>query len=132
MSYAYRSPLTDHNPRPARRKAWLAMCAASLVVAAVAFVLFGLVGGFVLLIGLNGFTEKQAAPVFITYFVLVFGLTTLVAALFNWLIIRRGFPAARLSGWLAFVPAVASAVGLLLVGPALAVVLIKAFFQSGL
>jgi hypothetical protein len=108
------------------------MCAASLVVAAVAFVLFGLVGGFVLLIGLNGFTGAQAEPIFIAYFVLVFGVTTLVAALFNWLIIRRGFPAAGLSGWAAVVPAAASAMGLLLVGPALAVVLIQAFFKSGL
>ncbi|MDQ3806029.1 MAG: hypothetical protein M3416_19635 [Acidobacteriota bacterium] len=132
MSYSYRSPVTNHHSRPARRKAWLAMCVASLAVAAVAFVIFGLVGGFVLLIGLNGFTEKQATPIFITYFVLVFGITTLVAALFNWLIIRRGFPAAGLSGWAAFVPAAASSVGLLLVGPVLAVVLIQAFFRSGL
>jgi uncharacterized membrane protein YhaH (DUF805 family) len=108
------------------------MCAASLAVAAVAFVIFGLVGGFVLLIGLNGFSERQAQPIFIIYFVIVFGLTTLVAALFNWLIIRRGFPAAGISGWAALVPAVSAAVGLLLVGPVLAVVLIQAFFRSGL
>lgn len=104
------------------------MCAASLAVAVASFFVFGVFGGFMLLVALNGFSERQAQPVFIIYFVLVLGLTTLVAALFNWLIIRYGFRAAGVSGWAAFVPAVASSLGLLLVGPALAVVFMKIVF----
>ena len=118
----------NHNSQPARRKAWLAMFAASAVVAVGAFFILGVFGGFMLIVALNGFSERQAQPIFIGYFVFVFGATTLVAALFNWLIIRRGFPAAGLSGWLSLVPAAASAVGLLLIGPALAVVMMKVIF----
>ncbi|HEV3468348.1 MAG TPA: hypothetical protein VG148_03445 [Pyrinomonadaceae bacterium] len=118
----------NQTPQPARRKAWAAMFAASAAVAVVAFFIFGVFGGFVLLVALNGFSESQAAPVFVVYFVFVFGATTLVAALFNWLIIRRGFPAAGLSGWAALVPAAASAVGLLVVGPVLAAVCMQIIF----
>jgi len=108
------------------------MCAASLAVAVVTFVVVVLGGGFVLLVGLNGFNGRQAEPIFIAYFVVVLGGCTLVAALFNWLILRWGFPHAGVSSWAALVPAAAASFGLLLVGPVLSVFLIKAFFQSGL
>ncbi|HWS55152.1 MAG TPA: hypothetical protein VN228_13535 [Pyrinomonadaceae bacterium] len=128
MSYSYQSPSTSQPARPGRRKAWLAMSAASVAVAVVSFFVFGVFGGFMLLVALNGFSEKQAAPVFVIYFVVALGLTTLVAAFFNWLIIRYGFRAAGISGWAAFVPAAASSLGLLLVGPTLAVVFMKIVF----
>lgn len=128
MSYTPPATALNHNSRPGRRKAWVAMCAASVAVALASFFVFGVFGGFMLLIGLNGFSERQAQPIFIAYFAIVLGLTTLVAALFNWLIIRRGYPAAGLPGWVALVPAAASALGLLLVGPALALVLMKVIF----
>lgn len=108
------------------------MFGASLAVAVVSFVLFGLIGGFVLLVGLNGFSGSQAEPIFIAYFIFVLGASSLVAALFNWLILRRGFPGAGLSAWAALVPALVSAVGLLIVGPALALILIQLFFRAGI
>jgi hypothetical protein len=94
------------------------MTAVSLGVVLLAFVIFGLFGGFMLLVGLNGFTSKQAEPVFLVYTVLVTGGATLVAFLLNWLIIRRGFPAAGLPAWAGLFPAAALAF-LLLAVPAL-------------
>ena len=102
----------------ARVKAWAAMVAASLGVAIVVFVVFFLIGGFMLLVGLNGFNERQARPVFLVYTALMWGGATLVAFLFNWLIIRRGFPHAGLPVWAGLPPAAAFAF-LLLALPAL-------------
>lgn len=110
----------------ARRKAWVAMIITSLAVAAFTFVVCGLFGGFILMVALNGFSERQAQPIFIAYVVIVLGGCTLVAALLNWLILRRGFPAAGLPSWAALAPAAASAAGLLFVGPVLVVLIIRA------
>lgn len=132
MPYSYPIQPAPDASRPARWKAWLAMWGASVAVAVASFVVFGLFGGFMLLVALNGFSERQAQPVFLAYFVFVLVVTTLAAALFNWLIIRYGFRAAGLRGWAAFVPAAVVSVGLLVVGPALAFILIPAFFRSGL
>lgn len=110
--------MTNHNSRPARWKAWAAMLVVSLTVAGLAFVVFILMGGLMLIVGLNGMTSKQAEPIFLIYTLLVFGGATLVAALCNWLVIRRGFPAAGLPSWAALVPA-AFAAGVVLAAPAL-------------
>lgn len=118
--------LTGPDTQRARQRAWIAMFVTSLAVAAVAFVLFGLFGGFVLLVALNGFSERQAYPIIITYFILVLAGCALVAALLNWLIIRRGFPASGLHRRAALVPAAAASLGLLFVGPVIVVLIIRA------
>lgn len=124
--------MMNHTPRPSRRMAWLAMCAMSVTVAVVSFVVLGIFGGFMLLLALNGFSEKQAQPILLTYLLLVLGLTTLAGALFNWLVVRYGFRGAGLPGWAVFVPAAAASLGLILVGPALFFLVMPALFKSGL
>jgi hypothetical protein len=128
MSYTHPARPAPDAARRGRLLAWLAMCVASVAVAVVSFVVFGLFGGFMLIVGLNGFSEKQAQPVFLTYFLIVLVITTLAGTLLNWLIIRYGFRAAALRGWVAFVPAAAASVALLIVGPALAFALIPMVF----
>lgn len=110
--------MTEQNRGASRVKAWAAMTAVSLAVAVLTFGLFFLLGGFMLLVALNGFTGAQARPVFVVYTALTFGGATLVAALINWLILRRGFPAAGIPTWAALLPAAAIAF-VLLVAPAL-------------
>jgi hypothetical protein len=102
------------------------MFVTSLVVAVLTFVVFGLFGGFMLMVGLNGMTGKQAEPIFLAYFVLVLGGCAVVAALLNWLILRRGFPSAGLRSWAALVPAAVASAVLLLVGPVVIFVIIRA------
>lgn len=104
----------------------MAMFVTSLAVAAVTFVLFGLFGGFALLVALNGFSERQAYPFIITYFILVLAGCALFAALLNWLIIRRGFPASGLRPRAALVPAGVASLALLVVGPVIVVLIIRA------
>lgn len=110
--------MAEQNRGAARVRAWAAMLVVSAAVALVTFAVFFLLGGFMLLVALNGFTSKQAEPVFIVYTALMFAGATIVAALCNWLILRRGFPAAGLPAWLALVPAAGFAF-CLLVAPAL-------------
>jgi hypothetical protein len=102
------------------------MCVTSLLVAVLTFVVFGLFGGFMLMVGLNGMTGRQAEPIFLAYFVIVLGGCALVATLLNWLILRRGFPSAGLRTRAALVPAALASAGLLFVGPAIIFFIIRA------
>ena len=117
---------TEFNSQRARRRAWLAMFATSVVIAVFTFVVFGLFGGFMLMVGLNGMTGKQAEPIFLIYAVVVLVGCTVVAALLNWLILRRGFPTSGLRSRAALVPAAVASAGLLFVGPAIIFVIIRA------
>lgn len=117
--------LTDPHTRRARRKAWIAMFVTSLLVAALTFVVFGLLGGFMLMVGLNGMSERQAQPVFLVYFALVLGGCALVTTLINWLILR-GLPAAGLRARAALVPAAVASAGLLFIGPVIVILIIRA------
>jgi hypothetical protein len=118
--------MINQSSQSARRKAWVLMFVTSFAVAVLTFVVFGLFGGFMLMVGLNGMTGKQAEPIFLIYFIIVLGGCALVATLFNWLIIRRGFPAARLRSRVALVPAALASAGLLFVGPAIIFAIIRA------
>jgi hypothetical protein len=102
------------------------MLVTSLLVAVLTFVVFGLFGGFMLMVGLNGMTGRQAEPIFLVYFVIVLGGCAVVATLLNWLILRFGFPASGLRSWAALVPAAAASATLLFVGPAIIFVIIRA------
>ena len=117
---------SEFNSQKARRRAWLAMFATSVVIAVITFVVFGLFGGFILMVGLNGFTGSQAEPIFLTYFILVLVGCTVVAALLNCLILRSGFPASGLRARAALVPALAASAGLLIVGPVIIILIIRA------
>lgn len=118
--------LTDPNSQCAQRRAWIAMFVTSIAIAVVTFVVFGLFGGFMLMVGLNGMTGRQSEPIFLVYFILVLGGCALVATLFNWLIIRRGEAASGLRSRVALVPAAVASAGLLLLGPAIIFVIIRA------
>ena len=67
------------------------MFAIALVVGGVCFGVCGLGGGFMLMVALNGFSERQAEPVFITYFGLALLANLAGATAVNWLAGRRWF-----------------------------------------
>src|SRR3712207_5322152 len=89
MSYA-----TAGRPTP-----WLWMLLATCVVTAVTLVVFGAFGGLMLLVGLNGFSEKTGGLIIIGYIILVLAGNFAAAALFNWLIARQRYAGTRGAGW---------------------------------
>ncbi|MCA1591477.1 MAG: hypothetical protein LC754_02250 [Acidobacteria bacterium] len=109
------------------KKVWLVMFVATLLISAVTLVIFGAIGGLLLLVALNGFSESTGGAIIVAYAVAVLAGNFLVAGLCNLLISRRWFAGAGLSRWSAFVPALIVTAGLILVGPPLSVLLIKAF-----
>ena len=107
---------------------WLAMTLATLAVTAVTLVVFGAFGGLMLLVGLNGVSERTGGLVILGYVLLVLAGNFAVAALFNWLIARRAAADTRATGWAPLVVALGVTGVTALAGPPLAVVLIKLLF----
>ena len=107
---------------------WGWMLGATLLVTLVTLVVFGAFGGLMLLVGLNGVSERTGGFVILGYVLLVLAGNFAVAALFNWLIARRRYAGTRGTGWAAFVVALGVTGVTALVGPPLAVVLIKFIF----
>jgi hypothetical protein len=107
---------------------WGWMLAATLLVTAVTLVVFGAVGGLMLLVGLNGVSERTGGVVIVGYVLLVLAGNFAVAALFNWLIARRRYAGTRGTGWAPLVVALGVTGATALVGPPLAVALIKIIF----
>jgi hypothetical protein len=103
---------------------FVATCAVTLVT----LVVFGAFGGLMLLVGLNGVSERTGGVVILGYVLLVLAGNFAVAALFNWLIARRRYAGTRGTGWAPFVVALGVTGVTALVGPPLAVVLIKLIF----
>jgi hypothetical protein len=119
-----------NQPVAARPVPWFALFAVDVAVSAVTLIAFGLFGGFMLLVALNGFSGDEGRRIIIVYALLVVAGNALVAGLFNWLILRgraAGRPVARGA---VFMPAVATTLALLVAGPPLAVFLIKLLFGS--
>lgn len=115
MSYA-----TAGRPTP-----WLWMLAATFVVTCVTLVVFGALGGLMLLVGLNGVSESRGGLIIVVYAVLVLAGNFAVALLFNWLIARRRYAGTRGAGWAPALVALGVTVATAVVGPPLAVLLMK-------
>jgi len=107
---------------------WGWMLAATLLVTAATLVVFGAVGGLMLLVGLNGFSERAGGLIILGYVLLVLAGNFAVAALLNWLIARRRYAGTRATGWAPLVVALGVTGLTALAGPPLAVVLIKLIF----
>ena len=107
---------------------WGWMLAATLLVTAVTLVVFGAVGGLMLLIGLNGVSERTGGLIIVVYALLVLAGNFAVAALINWLITRQRYAGTRSAGWSPVLVALGVTALTAFVGPPLAVVLIKLIF----
>ncbi|MCA1620001.1 MAG: hypothetical protein LC795_11945 [Acidobacteria bacterium] len=107
---------------------WGWMLAVTLLVTAVTLVIFGAVGGLMLLVGLNGVSERTGGVVIVIYILLVLAGNFAVAWLFNWLIARRRYAGTRGSGWPPALVALGVTGVTAVAGPPLAVALIKLIF----
>ena len=107
---------------------WLAMILATLVVSAVTLVVFGAFGGLMLLVGLNGVSERTGGLLILAYALLVLAGNFAASALVNWLIARRRYAGTRAAGWAPALVALGVTALVGVVGPPLAVVLIKVIF----
>ncbi len=113
---ATRQPPTNHGAP------WLVLFAVDIALSVVTLVVFGVLGGLFMLIGLNGFSEQKGGAILIGYAVLVLAGNALAAGLVNWMILRvRRAVSARAI----LVPAIATTAVMLFVGPPLAILLIQ-------
>ena len=122
------TPVNVHYALAARPTPWGWMLLATCLVTAVTLVLFGAVGGLMLLVALNGFSESKGGAVIIVYALVVLAGNFAVAALLNWLIARRRYAGTRGAGWAPALLALGVTGATALVGPALAVLLIELLF----
>jgi hypothetical protein len=104
---------------------WAWMLLATCAVTAVTLVVFGALGGLMLLVGLNGVSESTGTIVIVVYALLVLAGNFAVAALFNWLIARRRYAGTRGGGWAPALVALGVTAATAFIGPPLAVVLMK-------
>lgn len=81
----------------------------SLAASALGILFGGGLGGFVLLVLLNGFSERQATPVLIGYALLVFGAMLLFSFGLSWLTVRQVFKEKAPRWWALLLVAFASA-----------------------
>jgi len=104
---------------------WGWMLVATCAVTLVTLVVFGAVGGLMLLVGLNGVSERTGGVIIVVYALLVLAGNFAVAALFNWLIARRRYAGTRGAGWAPALVALGVTAATAVIGPPLAVVLMK-------
>ena len=109
----------------ARPTPWAWMILATFAVTLTTLVVFGAVGGLMLLVGLNGVSERTGTIVIVAYALLVLAGNFAVAALFNWLIARRRYAGTRGAGWAPVLVALGVTAATAVVGPPLAVVIMK-------
>lgn len=112
----------------ARPTPWAWMLLATCALTAVTLVVFGAVGGLMLLVALNGFSESTGGVIIVVYALLVLAGNFGVAALLNWLIARRRYAGTRGAGWPPFLVAFGVTAATAVIGPPLAVALIKIIF----
>ncbi len=111
---------TVNKPTP-----WLWMLLATCAVTLVTLVVFGALGGLMLLVGLNGVSESTGGVIIVIYALLVLAGNFAVAALFNWLIARKRYAGTRGAGWAPALVALGVTAATAIVGPPLAVVIMK-------
>ena len=114
---------TINRPTP-----WGWMLAATCALTLVTLVVFGAVGGLMLLVALNGVSEKTGGVLIVVYALVVLGGNFGVASLINWAIARQRYAGARATGWAPALVALGVTAAAALVGPPLAVVLIRLIF----
>ena len=104
---------------------WAWMVVATFGVTLVTLVVFGAVGGLMLLVGLNGVSERTGGVIIVVYALVVLAGNFGVAALCNWLIARRRYAGTRGTGWAPALVALGVTAATAVIGPPLAVVLMK-------
>ena len=107
---------------------WLWMLAATCAVTLVTLVVFGAVGGLMLLVALNGFSESTGGVLIVVYALVVLAGNFGVATLLNWAIARRRYAGTRGAGWAPALVALGVTAATAVIGPPLAVVLMKLIF----
>lgn len=118
-----------HNYATADRPTpWLWMILVTCAVTLVTLVVFGAVGGLMLLVALNGFSEKTGGAIIVVYALLVLAGNFGAATLFNWAIARHRYAGTRGTGWAPALVALGVTAVTAVVGPPLAVILIKHIF----
>lgn len=108
---------------------WGWMLLATCAVTAVTVVVFGAFGGLMLLVGLNGVSERTGGVVIVAYALAVLAGNFAVAALLNWLIARRRYAGTRRAGWAPALLALGVTAVTAVLGPTLAVLIIDVFFS---
>ena len=111
---------TVNRPTP-----WGWMLLATLAVTLATLVVFGAVGGLMLLVALNGFSESTGGAIIIVYVLAVLAGNFGVAALINWAIARKRYAGTRGAGWAPAMVALGVTAATAVLGPPLAVVLMK-------
>jgi hypothetical protein len=104
------------------------MLLTTCAVTALTLVVFGAVGGLMLLVALNGFSESTGGVIIVVYVLAVLAGNFGVAALVNWLIARKRHAGTRGAGWAPLLVALVVTAATAVVGPPLAVLLIKLIF----
>ena len=107
---------------------WLWMLLATCAVTALTLVVFGAAGGLMLLVALNGFSESTGGAIIVVYALAVLAGNFGVAALLNWAIARHRYAGTRGAGWAPSLVALGVTAATAVVGPPLAVVLMKLIF----
>ena len=107
---------------------WLWMLLATCALTLLTLFVFGAVGGLMLLVALNGFSESTGGVIIVVYALVVLAGNFGVAALVNWLIARRRYAGTRGAGWAPALVALGVTAATAVVGPPLAVVLMKVIF----
>ena len=107
---------------------WLWMILATCALTLVTLVVFGALGGLMLLVALNGFSESTGGVIIVVYALVVLAGNFGVATLVNWLVARKRYAGTRGAGWAPALVALAVTAAMLVVGPPLAVLLIKLLF----
>ncbi|HEX7312684.1 MAG TPA: hypothetical protein VF297_02120 [Pyrinomonadaceae bacterium] len=115
-------------PAPVKPTPWLWMLLTTCAVTLVTLVVFGAVGGLMLLVALNGFSESTGGVIIVVYALVVLAGNFGVAALLNWAIARQRYAGTRGTGWAPALVALGVTGATAIVGPPLAVVLMKLIF----
>lgn len=111
-----------------RATPWVAMGLATFAVSCATLLVFGGLGGLMLLVALNGFSEKTGGVIIVVYILLVLAGNLGASWLANWLVARRRYAGTRPAGWAPFLVALGMTGAMALLGPPLAVLLIKLLF----
>lgn len=114
----------------ARPTPWAWMVLATCAVTAVTLVVFGAVGGLMLLLALNGFSESTGGVIIILYVLAVLAGNFGVSALINWAIARQRYAGTRGVGWAPALIALGVTAVTAVVGPSLAILLIDVIFPK--
>jgi hypothetical protein len=114
---------TVNRPTP-----WLWMLVATCALTLVTLVVFGAVGGLMLLVALNGVKESTGGVLIAVYALVVLAGNFGVATLLNWAIARRRYAGTRGAGWAPALVALGVTAATAVIGPPLAVVLMKLIF----